>query len=173
MDTESGMFTWSYKGSCWIGLWDICILDSHITFFSGFFEQVSWSTCFEGASKKNRPGHLNYKVLTHMHFVEYLIIPPNSFFIIVWNIIHTFTYFSKSICAIMGSKRVLKCLGAGTWCSHPAIGHGKEKVPVPLVKKPFLGLNLFKENNGHLKYRKIIWGLVLGSWWSMLVKVNH
>lgn len=48
-------------------------LDSHIPLFSGFFEQVSWSACPKGESKKNRSGHLNYKVLIHAHLVEYLI----------------------------------------------------------------------------------------------------
>lgn len=37
-------------------------LDSHVFPFSGFIEQVSWSTCFEGESKKDRSGHPNNKV---------------------------------------------------------------------------------------------------------------
>lgn len=31
--------------------------------FTGWAEQVQWSACFEGKSKKNRSGHLDYKVL--------------------------------------------------------------------------------------------------------------
>lgn len=52
---------------------NILLLDSHMPLFLGFFEQVSWSACPKGESKKSRSGHLNYKVLIHAHLVVYLI----------------------------------------------------------------------------------------------------
>lgn len=46
----------------------------HCFFCSGFFEQVSWSTCFKGESKKTWPGYLDYKVTMHTLFIHYLIV---------------------------------------------------------------------------------------------------
>lgn len=38
-----------------------------LLFGSGFFEQVPWSTCFEGESKEIGPGDFDYKVTNQTH----------------------------------------------------------------------------------------------------------
>lgn len=68
--------------------------------FSGFSEQVPWSTCSEGEGKKNRPGYFDYKVINKAYpfFITFLLVYGSQTACQYWEDFYVFFVISCYIC---------------------------------------------------------------------------